>query len=212
MGHRALAIFDFNGTIQDDVPYVYAGVRGVLMRFGITPPTLEEFLRWIRPEFGPFYWDLGVPRTVTESELNAIIAEVLASEPYPHAFPDALETIRTLAQESVACAVVSGWPEPGLGRALERHGVRAHVSFVRGGVTWKASVFRECMAQAGIPSERTYVVGDTIYDAEAAHEVGAKPLICPRGFHSRERIVEAIADIPSLTIVETLAAVPAYVR
>jgi len=67
-----LVVFDNNGTAYDDLHIAYGSVYAIFLVLGIPCPTLEEYRSEITADFMQFYWDHGVPRTVTGDQLNVI--------------------------------------------------------------------------------------------------------------------------------------------
>lgn len=206
-----LVIWDWNGTLQDDLDHIYeCGVQRIFREFNLPCPTVDEYRREVSADFmKTFYWPHGVPRNVGEDHLNKIMSDGLKAKGVPApAFPDALTAVYETRRRGAACALVSGYASAKLTEAVKRHGFAALFYETKGDVRDKVAEFHRLIFEAGSDPSTVACVGDTVEDAEAAAAVGALPIICPRGFHPRERIESLRASIPTLVIVDDLASVP----
>lgn len=208
-----LVIFDWNGTLQNDVPLYYEySVRRVFEQRGLPVPTLQEYRDEVSVDLERFYRDHGVlgPFDVdalfTESRL-AIKADGARTE----IFPEVPQVLKALRAVGVARTLVSLAPTGELIAMLDGYGIGWDFAIVSGDVYVKAGMFREHCAMVGIPLEGAVVVGDMVDDARSATLAGIKPILCPRGYHTRERIEAARAEIPQIEIVATLDELPSLV-
>ena len=204
-----LLIFDFNGTLQDDLHYIYeCGPRRIFKKFGLYCPSLDEYRAEVGGDFmSSFYWPRGIPREVSAKDLNEIMKQAMKEhgEP-PHLFLDALEALEAVVKSGCQSVLVSAYDSAKLADALRRHGLEKRFSHVSGDIRDKAAEFVRLMDACGVAPERTAAVGDTVEDAAAAAGAGVTPFVCPRGFHTRERIEALRTDIPTLVVIENLAA------
>jgi phosphoglycolate phosphatase-like HAD superfamily hydrolase len=206
-----LCLLDWNGTIQDDLHHLYeCGVQRIFRHFRLPCPSIDTYRDEVKADFMPFYHSHGIPDDVTAAYLNDLMAEGYKEKGTPPAlFPDAADTLRTLAGRGYALMVVSGYAKAKLDAAVSRSGLGHLFSRVVGDVRDKPRALAACFD----PTERPSVlckIGDTVEDLLAAKYVGAVPYICPRGFHTRERIESHRHDAPSMVLIDTLADVLQY--
>jgi phosphoglycolate phosphatase-like HAD superfamily hydrolase len=202
---KGICVFDWNGTLQDDAAYIYeCGVQRIFRAFGLPCPSLETYKDEVAADFmAAFYWPHGIPKDVTAEHLNAIMADGFKERGKPpELFSDAVPVLNELRHRGYALMVASGYATAKLEAAIVRNGLAGHFSAVFGDVRDKAGAIRAC-ASAGM---RPVIakVGDTTEDMLGAHAAGVIPYICPRGFHTRERIAVACAQAPSTVVVENL--------
>ena len=202
-----LVLWDWNGTLQDDLHHIYeCGVQRIFRQFGLLCPSLDVFRNEVTADFMVFYRKFGLPSHVAADELNAIMSEGFKEKgKSADIFPDAYNTVRHMHDHGYHLVLVSAYDSVELQIALDHSGLAPYFQKVLGDVRDKAEVFERLMISYGVASpERTAVIGDSVSDGVAAKKVSATPFLCTRGFHSRERIQGAKADIPSLIITDTL--------
>lgn len=204
-----LCIFDFNGTLQDDLRYIYeCGPRRIFEQFGLPCPDLEQYRNEVTADFmSSFYWPHGIPGEVTAEDLNVIMKQAMREPGRRPAqlFPDALATLAAVQAAGCQNVMVSAYDSAKLSEAVRRHRLGGYFTHVVGDVRDKAAEFRRLMGLCGIGPSRTLAVGDTVEDALAAAEAGIVPFLCPRGFHTRERIDEVCRVVASTVVIDDLA-------
>jgi phosphoglycolate phosphatase-like HAD superfamily hydrolase len=208
-----LCLFDYNGTLQDDLHYIYeCGPRRIFEKFGLPCPGIDEYRNQVSADFmRTFYWPHGIPPQVTAEDLNAIMKQAMKERGEPaRLFPDALDAVRAVSAAGCRCVLVSAYDSAKLNEAVARHGLAPFFERIVGDARDKAADFRRLMDEFGARPEETAAVGDMVEDAEASGRAGVTPFLCPRGFHTRERIEAAKLDQPTIVIVETLADLTAH--
>ncbi|HTK05343.1 MAG TPA: HAD family hydrolase [Candidatus Eisenbacteria bacterium] len=207
MRKHDLVIFDWNGTLQDDLHHIYeCGVQRIFRHYGLPCPTLDEYRHEVAADFmASFYWPHGIPADVTKQDLNAIMAEGFKEKGAPPGlFPDADKIVIALALRGYPLAVASGYATAKLDAAVARSGLGDRFFRVIGDVLDKADAIRKITDEAGVGPERTAVIGDTEEDILGAAAVGATAYICPRGFHPLSRIEATRDRAPKLVVAPTL--------
>jgi phosphoglycolate phosphatase-like HAD superfamily hydrolase len=198
-----LIVFDWNGTLQNDMPDMYeCGVRRFFRHFGLPCPSIDTWRNEVTADFMPsFYWPHGIPRDVTAEQLSVILAEGFKERgALPELFPDSAALVRTLALRGYDLAIASGCMQIMLDEHVVRSGLGRYFFRVDGGVRDKAEALTSIIDQAGVKGEECAIIGDTTEEVLAAKEVGATPFICTRGFHSVERIEAVRAQEPKLVV------------
>lgn len=166
-----LAIFDFDGTLADTLPWFLGLLEDLAARFdvpGATGLDPEEMRALSAREIVA---RLGIPAW----KLPRIAAHVhrLAAETEIALFEGARETLRALHAEGVALALVSSNGEAAVRRALGPESAGLIGQFACGAKLFgKARVFRGVVRRARAAPGQTICIGDEIRDGEAAHEAG----------------------------------------
>jgi phosphoglycolate phosphatase-like HAD superfamily hydrolase len=185
-----LYIFDWNGTLQDDLNHIYeCGVQRIFRHFGLVCPDIDTYRNQVTGDFmNSFYWPHGIPKEVTAEDLNLIMKEGFKEKGDPPLFPEATMVVRGLWRQGHVVTVVSAYDAAKLVVTARQHGLSDYLSDVRGNIRDKAPVFRELMERHDKAGDSTVCVGDMVQDAEAAVACGAQAVSVPHGFHTRERL------------------------
>jgi len=208
MAKYQLCLFDYNGTLQDDLHYIYeCGPQRIFGRFGLPCPSIDEYRNQVSADFmKSFYWPHGIPADVTAEELNAIMKQAMKERGEPaKLFDDALTTVQAAADLGCLCVLVSAYDSAKLNEAVRRHGFEPYFRLVVGDARDKAKEFGELMRKFGAAPAETAAIGDMVEDASSAAAAGARPFLCPRGFHARDKIEAAQRDLPSIVVIDRLA-------
>jgi phosphoglycolate phosphatase-like HAD superfamily hydrolase len=203
-----LCIFDWNGTLRDDIRQIYeCGVQRIFRHFGLPCPSLDDFRNEVGADYmTTFYWPRGIPRQATAEALKAIMRRGIAEEGESASlFPDALSTVLSLKRRGYRCVLASAYGQADLESEIEESGLAGAFEAVLGDVRDKNAAFAALIRGCHASPARTAAVGDTEEEAVAAVAVGAKPFICHRGVHTAARLAAAAARMPEMVIIDTLA-------
>lgn len=199
-----LAIWDWNGTLQNDARHFYeAGARRIFANFGLPCPDFDTHRRECQHDWLSYYHAKGVPADVGPEALNAILHRGLAELGPAPIFDDALAIVEAFQDAHVINVLASGQVSHILEAEVRRH-VFEFAAMV-GGVKDKPAAFRERMTAATVTPNETIVIGDMVNDAEAAQAVGCRSFICPRGFHAPDYLLAAQPRLPNMKVIATLA-------
>jgi len=202
-----LVIFDWNGTVQDDLHHIYeCGVQRIFREFGVPCPTVEQFRDEVSADFmNSFYWPHGIPKTATADDLNVIMKAGYDEKGTPPAlFPDAVHVIRSLGRLGYLLAVSSAYARGKLDAAIERAGLQQAFLRADSDVRDKKESFTSLIDLAGVPAENVTVIGDSESDALGAAAIGALPIIVTRGYAPPERMEKLRPQVPRMVLVDTL--------
>lgn len=205
-----LAIWDWNGTLQNDATHLYRkGVRRIFQHFGLPCPPYATYRREIAHNYMAFYQKYGVPSHITNKELNAIFRSGIQEKDHrPPLFPDTRTTLQHTADFVDKQHLVSGCPEDILHIDLAHHRLTHFFARIVGDVCNKAEAFQRLMEEHRTHGEETVVIGDFSHDALAAKEVGAQAIICTRGFHSRPYLESLGKALDGVLLVDSLGEIP----
>lgn len=189
-------IWDWNGTLLDDVDAAVAALNRMLVKRGVAPTTREYY----RAHFGfpvrPFYAELGVDLEKCDwdgicEDFHAFVAE----EP---------QTVRPAAREALEAArsagfrqcILSALREDLLRRDVRKAGLAEFFQSVCGvdnldGAS-KLSRGKELVAALG--DGGFCFIGDTLHDAEVARALGGACVLVACGHQRGDRL--AAAGVP----------------
>ncbi|MGW1812588.1 HAD family hydrolase [Streptomyces sp. NPDC002125] len=213
--HRTHLVWDWNGTLLDDIEAVLGATNAAFAEVDLAPLTLEQYRETYCVPIPKFYERL-MGRLPTPAEWERM---------------DGLFH-RHYTEQRAACALtagveelLAGWLRTGGSQSLlsmyghehlvpvvraygiERHFLRVDGRTGPSGGSKAQHMERHFEVLGGIAPERAVVIGDAVDDAVAAAHVGARAVLYTGGSHSRSSL-EA-AGVP---VVDTLAEAVALAR
>ena len=187
-------IWDFNGTLVDDLDLVVQTVNKQLDRRGLPLLTTQEY----RDVFGfpveDYYRRIGLD---FENESMAELAADFFSDYAPQLrncslHDDAFDVLDELARSGIRQFVLSAMEEGMLAATLETLGIRDHFVAAYGlkhqEADSKISRGRDLLVDFGICAETALLVGDTDHDAEVAGALGVSVVLIAGGHQSAARL------------------------
>ncbi len=200
-----LCLFDFNGTLFDDLSVVYGSVAKIFRRYGLKPPTLDEYRDEITADFMKFYYNHGIPAGVTAKDLNAIRKEYLEahwSEPRIHI--GAERSLILCKRMGMKTAIVSAEMQNVLEKRLQDLKMIPCLDLIVGSAYKKQEALLSVLDRLETRAEEAVYVDDTFDGITAAKEIGIKTIGFCNGYNSRRRIFEAGPDYPNPRFPEVL--------
>ncbi len=200
-----LAIFDWNGTLLNDLPIAYQSVIKIFNEFSLPAPSLEEYKNEITADFMKFYHYHGIPAYVTPELLNSIRVKYFEAhwtEPGLH--PGAKDLIEFCKYLGLQTAIVSAEIADVLDKRLSGFGIFPFIDRITGSAYDKPKALTETLDFFGIQSEKAFYLDDTFDGLMAAKSVGITAIGFCNGYNSYERIMRAKPDFPNTDFPEVL--------
>lgn len=199
-------VWDWNGTLLDDLGIVIRAVNRSIAAFGLNPIDAgvyrDHYTRPVR-----HFYDRLFGRTVNDEEwlrLNTTFHETyfeLASD--VDLSPGARDAMRQLHEAGWTQSLLSMSPQDWLDGIVERLGLAEWFEIVDGlsGPTGglKAAHLEVHLGTLEIEGSATVVVGDTPDDVAAARHVGARPVLFHGGSHHMD-----VLEAEGVPIAETI--------
>lgn len=203
-------IWDFNGTLIDDVELVVRSVNVQLAKRELPRLTVERYRDVFRFPVEAYYRDIGLdpaaePMTDLSAEFHAEYVPGLADCPLHDGVLDALSAFRDAGARQF---VLSAMEEGLLRSAIDRFGIARFFETVHGLAhrrgDSKVERGRELLASFAIRPNSTVLIGDTDHDAEVARALGVAVALIAGGHQSAARlqatgcpVYESFADLTS---------------
>ena len=174
------AIFDFDGTLIDSGPGILKTVRATAAELGLPSPSEEMLRKFIGPPLiYSFTRTFGMSHAEAE-KASRIYRRILAeTDAYKDAYfyPGILDVVRGLRTAAVPVAIASAKRTPMIEKTLEYFGVSDLFDAVCGApagdeIADKPGNTRRAIEEVGATAEASLLIGDSDYDADAAHKVG----------------------------------------
>jgi phosphoglycolate phosphatase-like HAD superfamily hydrolase len=203
-------VWDWNGTLFDDISAVVAATNEIFDGYDVDPLTVRSFrAAFTRPIWASYERLLGRPLADGEWErLDASFHESYHRLMAGCALAaGALDTLGALATAGHGQSLLSMWRHERLGPTAERFGIArffARIDGARDGASGgsKFGLLVAHLEALGTAPDQVVMVGDCVDDALAAQRVGARAVLYAGGMQDRaalERIgvpvVDRLADV-----------------
>ena len=188
-------IWDWNGTLLDDVAAAVGALNRMLVKRGARPITIEHYRRRFGFPVRPFYAELGVDLAtwdwdeICEDFHNFVLEEPQAVR------PDARAALELAASLGFRQSILSALRQDKLEAALAANGFLDFFDRIFGvdnldGAS-KLDRGRELMASLGPAADTPVFIGDTLHDAEVARELGGRCVLVSCGHQMPDRLAAA---------------------
>jgi phosphoglycolate phosphatase len=199
-----LIVFDCDGTLVDSQQLIVEAARQTLLAHDLEP--LEASA--VRAVIG-LSLELALAQLVPDADERTLISLVATYrarwrllrtqgvlEPL---FPRAREVLGMLERNGHLLGIATGKSRPGLLQVLDHHGLTAlFVSFQtadRHPSKPHPSMLEQAMRETGSAPAETLMVGDTSFDMAMARAAGARAIGVAWGYHPREALEAAGAEL-----------------
>lgn len=213
-------IFDFNGTLLDDIELAYGSVVEIFKTYNLQPPTLEQYREEITANFMGFYYKYGFIKNFSgggaegdRDALNEIRRNYYSNHGNDGKIrDDAVGTVSSLVAMDMEVGIVSAEILSSLMDRLGSCGLAGLFpkQFIRAEV-WgdKSLALTEICGSLGVDPNQAAYVDDTVDGNDAAKRAGLIAVgFCNKtGYNSEDRI-RAVADFT----VNELSELPELVR
>jgi phosphoglycolate phosphatase len=212
-------VWDWNGTLLDDVSHALIALNHVLSQRGIAPLDRDGY----RERFGfpvrDFYVGLGVDPAVEDFALLAehFIARYRDAAKLARTHDGVTHTMQTLRELGIAQSVLSAMEHTLLRGMLHEHGLIDYLHHVRGLDHLQASskvqlgvALMDTLRELGTSAAETLFVGDTLHDLETAEAMGCRCLLYVHGHQSKARLAREAGS--RATLIHSLDEVLRVVR
>ena len=172
-------LFDLDGTLIESGPGIFAVTREVLKDMGLEGPDDERIRKMVGPPLRHSFRDvIGVPEERVEEAAQKYMAKAKTVgleliKPYP----GVVDMLKALKAQGVRRGIVTSKLTPTAKMHLERYGLIDYIDYVRGGIEgWnganKETLLRQAIEDLGADKKDIVMVGDRLFDLEAANAVG----------------------------------------
>lgn len=194
MNHYKVIIWDWNGTLADDVIASLRSTNDILVRRNMPPIDLETYYSYIDSPISKFYEHLF--------DLSVVPMEQLGQEfyeSYPKYFEGlhegVPELLEALQEKGLRQVVLTAGNTGVVDKDLRRFGIRDYFEEVLGaddllaagklerGMAWIA-------AQSIFPEDMV-LVGDSLHDYDTAKAMGVRCILCAIGHQAKKDLLTA---------------------
>jgi phosphoglycolate phosphatase len=194
-------IWDFNGTLLDDVDCCVATLNTLLGERALPAISRAEYQQRFGFPVRDFYVDLGFDfaREQFERVSEVFIARYRSVLDGALLAAGALDLLAELRRRAIGQSVVSAMEQLLLGELLERFGLHGYMTHVRGldhlGASSKIELGLTLQRELRLAPEELLLVGDTLHDLELARALGCRCLLYAGGHQTRSRLERSGAQL-----------------
>lgn len=198
-------IFDWSGTLVDDLGPVLEATNAVLGRYGVAALDREEFRRRFRLPYREFYAEVlpTVPLEELEHHFRlAFAAAVTQVTVLPHA----REKLDWCAASGIRVFVLTSMDSTAFRDQLEQFGLGHYFEATYAGVLDKREVIHQILQTHNLDPAETAFVGDMTHDIETARHGGIASVAVLTGYHHSEVLAAVRPDltVPDLKVLREL--------
>jgi phosphoglycolate phosphatase len=192
-------IWDWNGTLLDDVDCCYNTIVELMERYGLGAISREEYLRKFRFPVTDYYRDIGF-------NLEVHSMEIIAQEWFAiynkyrkdcQLFTGMKELITHLNEANISSYILTAAHEKDVHQLLQDYGIFPLFRYIYGldnhQAVSKVARGRELLKHLPCSQNQIVMVGDTDHDAEVALEIGIDAILLSGG-HQEGRCYKSVAQ------------------
>lgn len=196
-------IWDWNGTLLDDVWLSVTAMNVVLKRHGLTPITREKYLDIFTFPVIDYYRTAGFDFTTHPFEIvgTEFIREYTRRQTEPALHNGAVEILSGLSANGVTHSLLSAAAQPMLDTLIRHHRIdRCFLKLIGQNNHYaygKTEAGRQWLNVLDYDPTDILFVGDTLHDRDVARELGVSCALISAGHASPERLRASGADVYS---------------
>lgn len=198
-------IFDWSGTLVDDLGPVIEATNVVLGKYDLPPLDREAFRRRFRLPYHEFYTEV-LPQIPLE-ELEAHFRPAFDAAVTPVTIlPHAREKLEWCSALGIRTFVLTSMDTLAFERQMDEFGLRNHFEATYSGVLDKREVIHQILETHGLDPAETAFVGDMTHDVETARHGGVSSIAVLTGYNHPEILAAVRPDItvPDLGVLRSL--------
>lgn len=187
-------VWDWNGTIVDDVQASLSSVNDMLIKRGLPVIDLQQYHSYLDTPIYKFYehiFDLSeVPFEVIQREFNEGYNKHIADNPLNNGVLQIMELLKNYGIRQV---IVSSSHQNIVEQGAERLGVSRYMDLISGSsdhfVGSKVQRAINVINKVTTDYSKVVVIGDTLHDCQLANEIGADCILLSTGHQSKEDLL-----------------------
>lgn len=198
-------IFDWSGTLVDDLGPVIEATNAVLGKYNQPPLDREGFRRRFRLPYREFYLEVLPQVPLEELEAHFRPAFDAALTPVT-VLPHAREKLEWCVALGIRTFVLTSMDTPAFERQMDDFGLRDLFEATYSGVLDKREVIHRILETHGLDPAETAFVGDMTHDVETARHGGVSSIAVLTGYNHPEVLAQVRPDltVPDLGVLREL--------
>lgn len=188
-------IWDWNGTLLDDLTISLAAMNGILKKYDMPPLSRERYLRIIDFPIIIYYERLGFDFTKTPFEMlsDQFVAAYNATWRTAQLHQGAVHMLDTLRNMGLHQSILSASKQDWLTDQVAYFGLSEYFSLLSGRddhhALGKAHLGKAHTHQLGVQPDEVLMIGDTVHDGLVADEIGCDCVLLKIG-HQHDNVLD----------------------
>jgi phosphoglycolate phosphatase len=187
-------LFDWSGTLVDDLPPVLEATNAVMRAFGGRELTRDEFRREFRLPFMHWYGEV-LPGVSGEDLGRVFLANYGASKHEVTVQPHVREFLESCAAAGRRMFVLSSTHREAVERQAGSLGLSGYFEHIYAGVHDKREQITGILEERSLPPAETVLIGDMRHDIDAARAGGIASVAVLTGYEFGETLATAGPDL-----------------
>lgn len=190
-------IFDWSGTLVDDLAMVIDATNHVLRQYGKGQIGREDFKRQFRLPYAGFYEEIlpGVPLDELEDHFRVGFADSAESGVISPLLPHAKGFLQCLHARNKRMFILSSMDEQAFDSHAIELGVANYFEATYAGVLDKRDQIHNILDVHGLKSEHTVFLGDMTHDIETARHGEVSSIALLTGYQSEAQLLNENPDL-----------------
>ena len=187
-------IFDWSGTLVDDMGPVIEATNAVLEKYGVAPYDREGFRRSFRLPYREFYEEVlpDIPLEELEEHFRPAFDNATSQV---FVLPHAREKLEWAKSRGVRMFVLTSMDAIAFARQLNEFGMQDFFEETYAGVLDKRELIDQILETHTLAKDETAFVGDMTHDIETARHGGISSIAVLTGYHHAEVLATVRPDI-----------------
>lgn len=198
-------IFDWSGTLCDDMAITIEATNYVLSHYHLPPLDRESFRNEFQLPY-PEYYAWKTPGAKLEDLENyyrqSFDHSALKVTPIPHA----REFLDFCRCRGIRCFILTSMDPPAFNQQVREMDMEHFFEHIHSGIRNKEHYISSLMKQHGLRTHETAFIGDMQHDIAAAHCAGISSIAVQTGYNNVQQLAQASPDliIPHLGVLRRL--------
>jgi len=182
-------LWDWSGTLVDDLPPTLFATNSVLQKFGVASMEREEFRRRFRLPYPEFYDEVlpGIPIEDLEETFRSSFG---LSPKGVTVLPHAREMLDWCREREIRCFILSSMDQEIFDKQLREFELGGHFETIYAGVIDKRERIGEILDKHNLDRSTTAFVGDMVHDLATAKHGGVDSVAVATGYDPVDRLRE----------------------
>ncbi len=198
-------IFDWSGTLGDDIALTIEATNYVLAQYGRAPLSKKQF----RAEFQlpyPDYYAWKTPEAKLEDLENFYRFAFDHSDTPVTLIPHAREFMEWCREQGIRCFALTSMDPRAFDTQSRELGIHDFFEGIHSGIHNKEQYIPTVMEKHGLVPAETAFIGDMQHDIAAAHRAGITGIGVLTGYNNAEQLAESEPDltVPHLAALKAL--------